>query len=411
MKRRHEIHTDASSIGLAGILLQMEDDEMLHPVMYFSRQTTPAESAYASHELEVLAIVESLERFKSYVLGKAFTVVTDCAAVATTKASKALVPRIARWWLRIMEYDFQLVHRPGAQMAHVDALSRAPVEDARDAMVVTEQLMRVDVTADDWVATMQMQDPSLRRIIDVLNGHAKADDERQLQTDYVVRGCRLYRKVGDTLRWAVPNAVRWRVVKSAHDDRGHFGLEKTWFKRMRKYVQSYLDACVECAYNKRRGGGAEGQLHVTKTIAIPFRTVHIDHLGPFPRSSKGNQYVVAIVDSFSKYVVVKAVRTTDSRAVTVMLSELSRFFGQPTRIVSDRGTAYSSKCFAAYCDTHAIQHIQNAVRTPRANGQVERVNALIATYLRTSTEDEKKWDDALPKFQWVMNSHSNNTIG
>lgn len=80
-------------------------------------------------------------------------------------------------------------------------------------------------------------------------------------------------------------------------------------------------------------------------------------------------------------------------------------------MVSDRGTAYSSKCFAAYCDTHAIQHIQNAARPPQANGQVERVNELIVTYLRTSSEDKKEWDDALPKFQWIINSQSNKTIG
>lgn len=196
----------------------------------------------------------------------------------------------------------------------------------------------------------------------------------------------------------VPAAVRWRVVKSAQDDRGHFGLQKTiehiqkefWFARLRDYVKKYLQACIVCAYNKRPGGETEGRLHITKTVATPFRTVHVDHLGPFPKSSKGNAYVLTVVDSYSKYVVVKAVRSTDTLAVTIMLSELSLYFGNPMRIVSDRGTAYTSKAFADYCKKNEIQHIQNAVRTPRANGQAERINQMIAMFLRASHEDARK---------------------
>lgn len=55
----HDLHTDTSSIVLSGILLQAEGTE-LHPVFYYSRSCTDAENPYASHELEVLAIVEDM---------------------------------------------------------------------------------------------------------------------------------------------------------------------------------------------------------------------------------------------------------------------------------------------------------------------------------------------------------------
>lgn len=416
----HEVHTDASSSGLAGVLLQQETDNNLHPVFYFSRHCSPAEAKYASHELEVLAIVESLERFRVYLLGKKFRVVTDCAAVATTKTTKPLVPRIARWWLKLQEFDFELSHRPGTQLAHVDAMSRAPVEPARDDLqVVTEQLMRIDISQTDWIVTMQLQDENLQRIVDILNGKSHSKDERQLKTVYELKNNRLYRNVDGRLRWVVPNAVRWRVVKSAHDDRGHFGLEKTvdylrrefWFAGMRNYVQKYLQACFVCSVNKKSTGASEGEMHMTKTVPTPFRTIHIDHLGPFPKSSKGNAYVIAVVDSFSKYVVVKATRSTDTRGVVNLLNEMTMFFGLPARIVSDRGTAFTSKQFNEYCQRNAIQHVKNAVRTPRANGQVERFNQMITTFLRTSNEDARKWDCDLRNFQWVVNSQVNRTIG
>lgn len=324
MQMEHEVHTDASCVGLAGVLMQKSIDGQLHPVAYYSRHCSPPESNYASHEVEVLAIVESLERFRIYIMIKHFRVITDCSAVTRTKNSKPLAPRIARWWLRLQEYDFELVHRAGTQLAYVDAMSRAPVEPPTQPTTVTERLMRIDVTQTDWLVTMQQQDEKLLHIMNVLRGNAAADDKTQLLNDYKLKDHRLFRNVNGKLRWVVPSAVRWCVVKSAHDDRGHFGLEKTlqqlqeafWFPRMRNFVKNYMQACIECAYHKRPGGKGEGELHTTVTDPTPFRILHIDHLGPFPRSTKGNAYVLAIVDAFSKYVVVKAVRTTDTRAVT-----------------------------------------------------------------------------------------------
>ncbi|KAK9751729.1 Reverse transcriptase (RNA-dependent DNA polymerase) [Popillia japonica] len=63
-----EVHTDASKRGLAGILLQRMSDTPLKPVAYFSRQTSDFEERYHSYELETLAVVDSDERFRIYLL-------------------------------------------------------------------------------------------------------------------------------------------------------------------------------------------------------------------------------------------------------------------------------------------------------------------------------------------------------
>jgi len=88
-KLRHEVHTDASSKRIADVLLQKED-EGHRPVFYYSRLCSETESRYSSYALEVLAITESLERFRIYLIGSDFVVVTDCNTVATLKESTAL---------------------------------------------------------------------------------------------------------------------------------------------------------------------------------------------------------------------------------------------------------------------------------------------------------------------------------
>ncbi|CAD7087617.1 unnamed protein product [Hermetia illucens] len=144
---------------------------------------------------------------------------------------------------------------------------------------------------------------------------------------------------------------------------------------------------------------------------IPFRCLHIDHLGPFPRSRKGNYHIIAISDPFSKYTILRAVRTTNAKSVIALLIDVSAYFGLPKRIISDRGSAFTAKEFEQYCDRNDILHIKVPVRTPRANGQVERVNQTILSHLRCSTENRHEWDTLLPMIQWSLNSQKHSTTG
>lgn len=411
----HEVHTDASKIGLAAVLFQREENG-LRPVFYYSRHCSKAEQNYAAYELEVLAIVTACERFRVYLIGRHFKIVTDCAAVTTMRRSTPVPAKIERWWSKLLVFDYELIHRPGEQLAYVDAMSRAPTEQAPETCV-----MRIDINHKDWLATMQYQDNKIKSIVNALNGSGSSttDDVRQLKTDYELDGGRLFRKTKDGPKWYVPAGVRWRMLKAAHDDRGHYGLEKTlqqlkqglWFPRMRNYTKSYLTSCVECCYNKRPGGTSEGQLHISETVPIPFHTIHLDHVGPFTKSSRGNTHVLGIADAFSKHVQLKAVKSTKTAPVLNMLREMANTFGFAHRIVTDRGTAFTSKAFKDFCEENSIQHIQNAVRTPRANGQIERINQNINTYLRTTTVEAKKWDATLHKLQWAINTQLNNTTG
>jgi len=41
-------------------------------------------------------------------------VITDCNALKTAMEKRDLIPRIARWWLRIQEFDIENSHRSGS---------------------------------------------------------------------------------------------------------------------------------------------------------------------------------------------------------------------------------------------------------------------------------------------------------
>jgi len=122
-----ELHTDASKHGYGAILLQRDTDNSLHPVYYASGRTTPAEEKYTSYELEVLAIIKSLKKFRVYLIGISFKIVTDCRAFSLTMNKKDLCVRVAKWALQLEEFDYAIEHCSGRAMTHVNALSRNPL--------------------------------------------------------------------------------------------------------------------------------------------------------------------------------------------------------------------------------------------------------------------------------------------
>lgn len=118
-----ELHYASASV-FRGILLQKQNDNTWRPISFWSQRTTPAESRYHSFELECLAAVYALKKFHIYLVGRKFKIITDCDSFRLTLSKKDVNPRISRWALFLQNYDYEIIHRPGKRMSHVDALSR-----------------------------------------------------------------------------------------------------------------------------------------------------------------------------------------------------------------------------------------------------------------------------------------------
>lgn len=137
-----ELHTDASQLGYGAALLQRRGGEKdFHPVHYISYKTTDAEKKWCSYELEILAIIKAVKKFRVYLFGIRFKIVTDCQAFQKTLHKENLPPKVARWALILEEFDYDIEYRAGERMKHVDAL-RFPVmiiEDTIRILIKSEQ--------------------------------------------------------------------------------------------------------------------------------------------------------------------------------------------------------------------------------------------------------------------------------
>ena len=120
------MQTDVSDRGLGAVLTQQVEGVNL-PVLYLSRKLWDQEGRYSKVEKEYLAIRWAVGALRYYLLWQAFTLYSDHAPLQWLHRMKDIKARITRWLLALQPFNFRVVHRPGAQMAVADFLSRSGV--------------------------------------------------------------------------------------------------------------------------------------------------------------------------------------------------------------------------------------------------------------------------------------------
>ena len=173
---------------------------------------------------------------------------------------------------------------------------------------------------------------------------------------------------------------------------------------MREKVKEHIANCLRCVEYSPPSGKPEGLLHNIKKESIPFHTIHVDHMGPLEKSSQGNKHLLVIVDAFTKFVRLYACKSTKTEEVLRKLKEYFRAYSRPRRLISDRGTAFTSALFKDFMQSEKIEHILVAVGTPRANGQVERFNRVIAPALAKLSDVPTKWDREIERVEFSLNN-------
>ncbi|KAH0808186.1 hypothetical protein GEV33_014604 [Tenebrio molitor] len=321
-----EVHTDASSVGLAAVLLQKQEDGSLRPISYYSRKTTPEEAGYHSYELECLAIVVALEKYRVYLLGIPFVIKTDCNSLKLLANKKELNPRIGRWFVKLSEFNYTLEYHKAQSNQVADSLSRNPVNQSEEVPITGLPILGIQINTD-W------------------------DGDQAVLKKFVLYQGRVY-KISNEGMWRlyVPDSLRFDIVSTAHRE--------------------------------------------------------LSHLGPFIKTKNGNKYVIAAIDGYSKYSILKAVSDAGAAGAINFVKDIMMHYGKPNKIISDRGVAFTSESFEAFCNEYEIEHTKVAVATPRANGQVERLNSMILTCTATRTTDVEgtNWDENLFEVQWSINN-------
>lgn len=407
-----ELHTDASSVGLGAALLQKENG-VAQPVAYYSRRTTDYESRYHSYDLETLVIVEAVEHFRVFLYGVHFTVYTDCNSVRATALKKDLHPRVARWWIKLQDYDFTIEYRPGSKMSHVDYLSRNPVDSEYcERVLKTCVLKTININKLSDIRTLrefQNNDVFCKEIFN----NPDSSPTFTIINNVVVTKTK-------SPKCFVPIAARLLTMKLYHDESSHIGWDKCiakmredlFWPKMGLCLKKYIRNCRACVLGKSHTGRRQGLWQQGEKPDDILDTWHIDHAGPLVKSN-GCTQILVIIDGFSKFCRLQPIPKKTSEDSIRALLPVFEELGKPKRIIADRAAAFTSLMFRDFLNEQGVQLHHIATGVPRGNGQVERVMRTVFNLLRaTLTADkESTWTATIAAIEDNLNSTVHSVTG
>lgn len=386
-----------------------------------SRVLKPAEQRYTVAEQELLAITFALEKFRLYVYGHKIYLNTDNKALTFLNRCTLTSSRIARWVLQLQEYDLEIRHISGVENHLADTIIRNPgglSEGEIKALIQPRELMiaTIDLGVDTSVnrklnrlATFQARDP---RTWPIVQATLQAPD----QTDgtYLVRGGILYGKGKEQYvywRAVLPTVLENDVIKYVHESLGHQGTEKCidqiahsfQVRNLGRKVRRVVARCDICQKMKHptRRYAIEWRSHLPKELGQLCAT---DLFGPLPIGRAGVRYILVVVDVFTKFVKLYALKKATTRAC---LNKITGHFVpeviRPKKILSDNGSNFASPLWRRRLAEFDIEAVFSPIRHAFSNPS-ERYLKEVGKFCRIyCQQNHRKWPELLSQMEDWLN--------
>lgn len=410
------VETDSSYTGMAACLIQIQNGEK-KVIEYASRCLKDAETRYHINELEVTAVHWAIvSRFRIYLLGKHFTLITDSYSTAYIINKSKLNRKFARYVIDLAPYDFTPVHRPGKQNAIADHLSRYPLQ---------EMCMMIISSNEEKLKIAQQSDNFIKSICTKLNSEENNHHVQQIRQSYKMEnGILIHVNEKDLFnkeKIVIPQGLKSAILKNAHDDSGHLDFSTTmdrikkkyWWKTLRQDVKAHTRACIVCAATNRRTKLAYGMMGKRSIPETPMQIISADHIVALPITDAGNTYIFVHIDHATRYVMAKPTCSLSAKDVTETIENDIIFkYGPPLTYISDMAPCFMSQNTQNFFNKYGIEHLPTTPYTPQSNGLVERANANIVSVLtKMAFEHKKDWDKLLPMAMLYINTAKQKTTG
>ena len=207
-----------------------------------------------------------------------------------------------------------------------------------------------------------------------------------------------------------------------HPTAGHTGVRKTYvilarqfyWPGMAKYCKAYVDSCTKCKMAKSSSRKSAGLLQSIQVPNKRWSQVSLDFITGLPKTERGHDAILTLVDSVSKMAHFIPTRSTTTAADTLELlaDRLVRYRGLPSTLISDRDVRFVSELWKLFCERFKIKRALSSAWHPQSDGQTERAHRTLEQILRCYIQsDEQQWENLLPAAELAYNCTVHNSTG
>lgn len=404
------ISCDASDTGLGAILSQTDNLGKEHPISYISRSLSAQEKNHSTTEKELNAMIFALEKFRGYIEGSPIPVkiITDHYSLKWLINIKSPTGRLARWAVRLQQFNFVIEHRKGKDNVVPDALSRDPIE-----------VNMINITAE-------ITDPWYIKLRNDILSFPQKFLAWKVCDGIIFKHIQSMEALHKTYDWkmVLPKEYRYNIIEQHHvpPTSSHFGIMKTlnriclkyYWPRMATDVKRFISKCHICLGHKSSNVAPPGLMGDPKLVQRPWQMISTDLLGPLPSSYKrGFTYLLVVSDFFTKYTRLFPLRKATGKNIsTILEEEIFLKFGIPDTIILDNGPQYISRDMKALADKYHIRHLFYNCRYHPQNNPVERVNKVLVSAISSYVgSDHRTWANYLPEIELAINTAVHEVTG
>jgi hypothetical protein len=430
--RQAIVEADSSDWAYGAVLSQYDDNGVLRPIAFLSKNMTPAELNYAIYDKELLAIVRALETWRAELEGTEIPIeiFTDHKALEYFSTKRKLTRRHERWIQILAPYNFRIQYRKGSENGKADALSRRPNGEPTQEMK-DELQTHVLLPREKFAVAAVGEDESDGNVIDeVVEANRKSKElsviRHLLSTASGQKRYPGYAEESGLLTFrgalcvpAQEAELITRLTKEVHDGpaSGHPGYRKTmdllrkgyYWPKMRDTVRRYVRNCGLCNRNKHSREKYQGLLHPLPIPVRPWVDLSCDFITGLPKC-QGYDAIFTVVDRFSKmrhFIPCRKDATAEDLA-RLFICHVWRYHGLPRTIVSDRGPQFISEFWHELCRILRIKRVLSTAHHPQTDGQSEIANKEVLVHIRMyCNHNQDDWVDWLPTAEFSDNVTTN----
>ena len=146
--------TEASKERIGHVITQ-QYEKKFYPIRYGGRQLNSAEQNYTISEKEALALLYAIKKNHAYLHGRQFTVYTDHLPLKSLMTAHDPTGRLARWFLVLQQYDFNIEYLPGEKNLVADALSRLNLYCEKESKLNYFQFFKFPIDYSNWLKMIE----------------------------------------------------------------------------------------------------------------------------------------------------------------------------------------------------------------------------------------------------------------